>query len=453
MGKMETVFNKQKDFFDSNQTKDYEFRIEKLKKLKLVIKNHEEEITKALFDDLHKSSVEAYTTEIGFVLNSIDYMMKRLKKWMKPKKVKTPLFMFGSKSYTVNEPLGVICIIGPYNYPFQLVMEPLIGVIASGNTAIIKPSEYTVKTESVIKKIINQTFDENYIKVITGAKEVTSKLLELEFDHIFFTGSAIVGQIVYEKASKHLIPVTLELGGKSPTIVDKTANLKIAAKRIMFGKLINAGQTCVAPDYIYVEKEVHDELISLLKEEIKSLYPDYSKFGRIVNDRHFLRLKGLVNSDKVVFGNAFNQQSKFISPTILDNVTWKDKVMQEEIFGPILPILEFESLDETIKMIKQKEKPLALYMFSNNKNNIKKVFNELSFGNGAINDTIMQVANPNLGFGGVGMSGMGSYHGQTSFNLFSNQKTYTNKTTKFDIKLAYPPYTKKQEKIIRRFMK
>lgn len=450
---METVFNKQKQFFNANQTKTYEFRIGQLKKLKSAIKQHEDEITKALFDDLHKSSVEAYTTEIGFVLNSIEFAMKHLKKWMKPKKVKTPLFLFGTKSFIIQEPLGVICIIGPYNYPFQLVIEPLIGAIASGNTAIIKPSEYTAKTEAVITKMINQTFDENYIKVITGAKEVTSKLLDLKFDHIFFTGSATVGQIVYEKASKQLIPVTLELGGKSPTIVDKTANLKIAAKRIMFGKLINAGQTCVAPDYIYVEKEVHDELITLFKEEIKNFYPDYKAFGRIINDRHFQRLKGLINQDKVVFGNKLDEKSKFISPTILDNITWEDKVMHEEIFGPILPILIYEELDEVIKIIKQKEKPLALYMFSNHKKEIDKVFNELSFGSGGINDAVMQVTNPNLPFGGTGMSGMGSYHGYTSFQLFSNQKTYTHKTTKFDIKLAYPPYTKKQEKIIKRFMK
>ncbi|BCR36785.1 aldehyde dehydrogenase [Mariniplasma anaerobium] len=450
---MESVFNKQKKFFNSNQTKDYEFRVEQLKKLKSAIKQHEEEITKALFDDLHKSSVEAYTTEIGFVLNSIDFTIKHLKKWMKPKKVKTPLFLFGTKSFMSQEPLGVICIIAPYNYPFQLVIEPLIGVIASGNTAIIKPSEYTVQTEAVIAKLISQTFDESYIKVITGAKEVTSKLLDLKFDHIFFTGSATVGKIVYEKASKHLIPVTLELGGKSPTIVDKTANLKIAAKRIIFGKFINAGQTCIAPDYIYVEKEIHEELINLFKKEIKNFYPDYNEFGRIINDRHFQRLKGLINPDKVVFGNEVDEKSKFISPTILDNVTWDDKVMQEEIFGPILPVLVYEELEEVIEIIKQKEKPLALYMFSNDKNEIHKVFHELSFGSGGINDAIMQVTNPNLPFGGVGLSGIGIYHGYTSFQAFSNQKTYTKKTTKFDIKLAYPPYTKKQEKIIRRFMK
>jgi aldehyde dehydrogenase (NAD+) len=450
---MEALFNRQKEFFNSNQTKDYEFRLNQLKKLKLVIKQHENEISKALYEDLNKSSMEAYTTEIGFVLNSIDTSIKYLKKWMKPKKVKTPMFMFGSKSYILHEPLGVVCIIGPYNYPFQLIIEPLIGAIASGNTAMVKPSEFTVETEKIISKIISKTFDEKYIKVITGGKEVTSNLLDLKFDHIFFTGSQTVGQIVYEKASKHLTPVTLELGGKSPTIVDKTANLKIAARRIMFGKLINAGQTCVAPDYIYVEKEIHSKFIDLLKEEITNLYPDYNAFGRIINDRHFQRLEGLIDKDKVVFGNELDKDTKFISPTILDQVTWQDKIMQEEIFGPILPILVFENLDDVIKAIKDKEKPLALYMFSKDQEAIEKVFNQISFGNGAINDAIMQVANPNLPFGGVGMSGMGSYHGYASFETFSNKKTYTNKTTKFDIKLAYPPYTKKQEKIIRGILK
>ncbi|MCD4827547.1 MAG: aldehyde dehydrogenase [Acholeplasmataceae bacterium] len=450
---MKTIFNKQKAFFNSNQTKDYEFRIKQLNKLKDVIKNNEEAITQALFDDLGKSSVEAYTTEIGFVLNSIEATLKKLKKWMKPKKVKTPLFMFGSKSYIMQEPLGVICIIGPYNYPFQLVIEPLIGAIASGNTAIIKPSEFTVETEKIIKKIINENFDQNYLSVVTGGKEATSELLDLKFDHIFFTGSAFVGQIVYEKASKHLIPVTLELGGKSPTIVDQSANLVLAARRIVFGKLINAGQTCVAPDYIYVHRSVHDDLISYLKEEIKNFYPDYASFGRIVNERHFDRLNGLIDKDKVVFGNESDKKTKFISPTILDQVTWEDHVMKEEIFGPILPILVYDQLDEIIQIIKDKDKPLALYIFSNNKQTVKKVFNEISFGNGAINDTLMQVANPNLPFGGVGMSGMGVYHGQTSFLTFSNQKTYTNKTTKFDIKLAYPPYSKRQEKIIKKFLK
>lgn len=450
---METIFNKQKAYFNSNQTKNYEFRVTELRKLKQMIKANEDNIVNALYEDLHKSPVEAYTTEIGFVLSSIDLVIKNLKKWMKPKKVKTPLFMFGSKSYIMSEPLGTVLIIGPYNYPFQLIVEPLIGAIASGNTAIIKPSEFTSSTEKLLVEMFDETFNEAYIKVFTGSKEVTSQLLELKFDHIFFTGSTEVGKIVYQSACKNLIPVTLELGGKSPTIIDETANLKLAARRIIFGKLINAGQTCIAPDYVYVSKAVHDELIPLLIEEIEKMYPKHEGFGRIVNDRHFKRLESLIKKDKVIYGNQIDAKSKFISPTILDQVTWDDEVMQEEIFGPILPILTFNNLREVITLLKTKEKPLALYLFSEDKDNIRLIFDELSFGNGAINDTLMQVANPDLPFGGVGKSGMGRYHGKSSFDTFSNQKTYIKKTNAFDVKIGYPPYTTSKEKWIRRFLK
>ena len=450
---MEKIIKKQQEFFKTNKTKDYDFRIEQLKKLKSMIKRYETDIQEALFKDLHKSQIEAYTTEIGFVLSSIETTIRKLKKWMKPRKVKTPLFMFGSKSYVIHEPLGNVCIIGPYNYPFQLVIEPLIGAMASGNTAIIKPSEFTTETEKLIAKMIEETFDEKYIKVVTGGKEVTSDLLDLKFDHIFFTGSTTVGKIVYQKASKNLTPVTLELGGKSPTIVDQTADIKKAARRIVFGKYINAGQTCIAPDYIYVEQSVKHELIERLKLEIENFYPKQEGLARIVSDRHFARLEGLIDDDKVIYGNKKDQKTKFISPTILDHVTWKDKVMNEEIFGPILPILTYTDINEVIDVIKSKDKPLALYIFSKDKKTTDKVFNEISFGNGSINDTLMQVANPNLPFGGVGMSGMGSYHGYTSFETFSHQKAYTKKTNLFDIKLAYPPYSKKDEKLIRKFMK
>lgn len=450
---MKKLLEKQKAFFNTNQTKSYEFRIEQLKKLKNAIKENEDEFIEALYVDLNKSSVEAFTTEVGFVLSSIDLFIKKLKKWMKPKKVRTPLFMIGSKSYIVAEPLGTVLIIGPYNYPFQLVVEPLIGAIASGNTAIVKPSEYTTATEKLLVKVINSTFDEKYIKVVVGDKEVTSELLTLQFDHIFFTGSTMVGKIVYESAAKKLIPVTLELGGKSPTIVDQTANIKLAARRIVFGKFINAGQTCIAPDYIYVEKSVHDEFIKALTFEIEMQYPDHEKLGRIVNQRHFLRLKSLINDKKVIYGHQLDEKTKYISPTLLDQVTWTDSIMQEEIFGPILPILIYEDLDEVIKTLKTKEKPLALYLFSNSQTVMKKVFNEISFGNGSINDTLMQVANPNLPFGGVGQSGIGAYHSKASFDTFSHLKTYTKKTNLFDVKLAYPPYSKTKEKWIRRFLK
>lgn len=450
---MKEILIKQKAFFNSNQTKPYSFRMQQLEKLKQAIKEHEDQIAKALFADLHKSPVEAFTTEIGLVLNSIDDAKKHLKKWMRPIKVKTPLFMFGSKSYILSEPLGVICIIGPYNYPFQLIIEPLIGAIISGNTAIVKPSEFTVESEKIIKTIIEKTFDESYIAVVTGGVEETSNLLDLKFDHILFTGSTTVGKIVYQKASKNLIPVTLELGGKSPTIVDQSAHLKLAARRIMFGKLINAGQTCIAPDYIYVHEKVHKEFIKYLIEEVNHLYPDYKNLARIVNDRHFVRLKNLIHKDKVIFGNELDEKNRFISPTILDGITWDDKVMKEEIFGPILPILTYSKLDEIIEVIKEQEKPLALYMFSNDKVALNKVLHQISFGNGAINDTVTQFVNKNLPFGGVGQSGMGVYHGKASFLTFSNQKTYITKTNRFDIKLGYPPYTKSKEKWIRRFFK
>ncbi len=450
---MNKLLDKQKAFFLTDQTKTYAYRKAQLIKLKTAIKSYENKLIKALYDDLHKSEIEAYTTEIGFVYKSIHMALKQLKKWMKIRKVKTPLFMFGSTSYIMHEPLGSILIIGPYNYPFQLVVEPLIGAIASGNTIIIKPSEYTVNTEKVLLEMFNEYFDEAYIKVVTGDKEVTSKLLDLKFDHIFFTGSTEVGKIVYQKASKNLIPVTLELGGKSPTLVLKDANLKLAARRIVFAKFLNAGQTCIAPDYIYVDQSVHDEFLEYLKGEIKNQYPDINTMGHIVNQKHVHRLHQLVNEKKIVFEYEEKEDINFLSPMIMSNVSWDDQVMQEEIFGPILPILKFSNIDDVIKILKTKEKPLALYLFTSDKKMMSQVFNTLSFGNGAINEALMQVANPNLPFGGVGHSGMGRYHGIHSFKVFSHVKTFTKKTNLFDVKLAYPPYGKGKEKIIKKILK
>lgn len=450
---MKHLLDKQKSFFMKDETKSYEFRKKQLEQLKIAIKAYEEELIKALYEDLHKSSIEAYTTEIGFVYKSIRDASKNLKKWMKVEKVKTPLFMLGSKSYMLYEPLGSVLIIGPYNYPFQLVIEPLIGAIAAGNTVVIKPSEYTVHTEKVLLKMFDEYFDESYIKVVTGDKEITSQLLDLRFDHIFFTGSTEVGKIVYQKASRHLIPVTLELGGKSPTLVLKDANLKLAARRIVFAKFLNAGQTCIAPDYIYVDDSVHDEFIEYVKEEIKKQYPDLDQMGHIVNQRHYDRLKGLINREKIIFEYDQKENGHFLSPIIMKNVTWDDKIMQEEIFGPILPILTFKNLDHVIELLKTKEKPLALYLFTNDKHMMKKVFTKLSFGNGAINEALMQVANTNLPFGGVGHSGMARYHGIYSFKGFSHLKTFTKKSVLFDVKLAYPPYDKNKEKLIKKILK
>lgn len=450
---MKDILKKQKAYFLTDETKKYEFRIKQLQRLKEAIEAYEDKLIDALYQDLHKSSIEAYTTEIGFVYKSIKIALKSLKKWMKVTKVRTPIFMFGSKSYKMYEPLGSVLIIGPYNYPFQLVIEPLIGAISAGNTAVIKPSEYTKNTERVILNMFDEFFDEAYIKVVTGDKDVTSELLDLRFDHIFFTGSTEVGKIVYQKASKHLIPVTLELGGKSPTIVLKDADLKLAARRIVFGKFLNAGQTCIAPDYIYIDETVHDEFLDYLKEEIQRQYPNINDLGHIVNDRHHQRLKNLVDEKKVVFEYEKKDEGYYLSPVIMTNVTWDDKVMQEEIFGPILPIIKFKDTHTIIETLKTKEKPLALYLFTEDKKMMKEVFTKLSFGNGAINEALMQVANPNLPFGGVGHSGMARYHGVYSFKAFSHLKTFTKKTTFFDVKLAYPPYDKGKEKIIRKILK
>lgn len=450
---MNQVIEKQKAFFLTDQTKLYSFRIEQLKKLKALIIENEQNILDALKKDLNKSSFEAYTTEIGFCLHSISKTLKSLKKWMKPKRVKTPIYQLNTSSYIVAEPKGTVLIIGPYNYPFQLVIEPLIGAIAAGNTVIIKPSEFAKETEKVLVDLINNHFDPSIIHVFTGDQEITSELLSYAYDHIFFTGSTRVGQIVYEKASKTLTPVTLELGGKSPTIIDKTANLKVTARRIAFGKFINAGQTCIAPDYIYVDKTVHDQFINELNQVIQTMYAHHDDFGRIINERHFNRLIKLIDHTKTVHKNVVNKDDKFISPTILKDVTWDDPVMKEEIFGPILPVLSFDSIDELMTILKTKEKPLALYLFSKDKETQNKIWNSLSFGGGAINDTLMHVSNPYLPFGGIGPSGIGSYHGKFSFILFSHMKGYIKRSTWLDLPITYPPYSKKKERLVRKILK
>jgi aldehyde dehydrogenase (NAD+) len=450
---METLFQKHQDFFNSNQTKSYAFRKQQLEKLRVSIQAYEKKIIEALYLDLHKSSFEAYSTEIGFNLYSIRHALKSLKKWMRPKKVKTPIFQLNTKSFIEAEPLGTVLIIGPYNYPFQLVIEPLIGAIAAGNTAFIKPSEFTIHTSKVIEDMIKSTFDPSYITVVQGDYQVTDALLNFPFDHIFFTGSTRVGKIIYEKASKNLIPVTLELGGKSPTIVDETANLKVAAKRIAFGKFINAGQTCIAPDYVYVHHLVYESFLQIFEDLISHSYDDEKQIGRIINDRHFNRLKNLIQDDQIVNQKKLNKEDKFIGPLMLRDVTWQDPVMQEEIFGPILPFLVYENLDHVIQTIKSQDKPLALYLFSENKQTQKRIFSELSFGGGAINDTIMHITSTKLPFGGVGMSGIGAYHGKYSFDVFSHQKSYIKRATWLDLPITYPPFNKKKEQIIRRVLK
>jgi aldehyde dehydrogenase (NAD+) len=448
---MKQVLDAQKQLFNDQVTKSYAFRFQQLSKLKEAISKRQYDITQALKKDLGKSSFEAYATEIGYTLKSIQFTQKRLKTWMKTKKVKTPFFQLLTSSHIQPEPKGKVLIIGPFNYPFQLVIEPLIGAIAAGNTVFLKPSEFTPNVSKIIDKIIKETFDSSYIHVVQGGVEVTQALLDLSFDHIFFTGSTKVGQIIYEKAAQKLIPVTLELGGKSPTIVDETANIKVTARRIIYGKFLNAGQTCIAPDYIYVHHNVKNTLEKALIDTLKEFYPNYDDFTHIVSDQHVQRLKRLINKKKVLYqGNIIDKK---IDPIIMHDVTWDDDVMKDEIFGPILPILTFENLDEVISVLKTKPKPLALYIFSESKANINRVFTELSFGNGAINDTIMQVVNPHLPFGGIGHSGIGNYHGKASFDVFSHLKTYVKHSTKYDPAIAYPPYTKKKETFIKKILK
>lgn len=458
MNIIEQNFYDSKAFFNTQQTKDISFRKEQLKKLSKAIKSYESDILEALYTDLGKNKVEAYATEIGITLKSIKNARKELKNWTKTKNVDTPLYLFPTKSYIKKEPYGTVLIIAPFNYPFQLVFEPLIGAIAAGNTAIIKPSELTPNVARVIKRLINETFDANYIEVIEGGIEETQTLIHLPFDYVFFTGSENVGKIVYQAASENLVPVTLEMGGKSPVIVDETANIKVASERICFGKFTNAGQTCVAPDYILVHESVKDDLITALSKTLREFYgqniqqsPDY---GRIVNLKHYHRLMSLLNSAQmnIVFGGHSDEDERYIEPTLLDHVTNDSAIMQEEIFGPILPILTYQSLDEAIAFIHQRPKPLSLYLFSEDENATQRVINELSFGGGAINDTLMHLANPKLPFGGVGASGMGRYHGKYSFDTFTHEKSYIFKSTRLESGVHLPPY-KGKFKYIKAFFK
>ncbi|CPO20257.1 aldehyde dehydrogenase [Staphylococcus aureus] len=458
MNIIEQKFYDSKAFFNTQQTKDISFRKEQLKKLSKAIKSYESDILEALYTDLGKNKVEAYATEIGITLKSIKNARKELKNWTKTKNVDTPLYLFPTKSYIKKEPYGTVLITAPFNYPFQLVFEPLIGAIAAGNTAIIKPSELTPNVARVIKRLINETFDANYIEVIEGGIEETQTLIHLPFDYVFFTGSENVGKIVYQAASENLVPVTLEMGGKSPVIVDETANIKVASERICFGKFTNAGQTCVAPDYILVHESVKDDLITALSKTLREFYgqniqqsPDY---GRIVNLKHYHRLTSLLNSEQmnIVFGGHSDEDERYIEPTLLDHVTSDSAIMQEEIFGPILPILTYQSLDEAIAFIHQRPKPLSLYLFSEDENATQRVINELSFGGGAINDTLMHLANPKLPFGGVGASGMGRYHGKYSFDTFTHEKSYIFKSTRLESGVHLPPY-KGKFKYIKAFFK
>jgi aldehyde dehydrogenase (NAD+) len=456
MEKYDTLIQMHRAFYTQGKTKSVSFRIEMLNRLRNLIKTNEKPLMDALKQDLNKSEFDSFISEIGIVLEEIRFTIKNLRKWAKPRRVKTFLTGLGSKSYIYPEPYGVALIIAPWNYPFQLSIAPLIGAMAAGNCAVIKPSELTPRTSRILSEIINGNFPNDYISVVEGGVETSTALLKEKFDYIFFTGSVAVGKIIMEAASKHLTPVTLELGGKSPCIVHEDANLKLAAKRIAWGKYINAGQTCVAPDYLYVHKRVKDEFLRLFKESILELYGmnpiQKGDFTRIVSERHFQRLTSFLKDGTIYYGGEHDLNKLMIEPTVLVDVLWDDEVMQDEIFGPILPVLEFDDLSSMVNKIKSRAKPLALYTFSNSQDVQNYILNNVSFGGGCINDTVFHLSSPYLPFGGVGESGIGAYHGKGSFDVFSHEKSILKQTTLFDLPFRYPN-TKNALKKIKMFIK
>ena len=451
------IVDTQRTFFYTGATQNIDYRIQALKRLKSYITSHEEEINYAIKKDLGKSSYESYMCETGLVLSEITYMIKHTRAFSRTKRVHTPRAQFYAHSYKQPSPYGVVLIMSPWNYPFLLTIDPLVDAIAAGNTAVLKPSAYSPYTTEIIKEIIQECFDEKYVAVIPGGRAENTCLLNEHFDYIFFTGSQSVGKEVMKNASANLTPVTLELGGKSPCIVEKSADLKLAAKRIVFGKYLNCGQTCVAPDYIYCDITIKDALISEIKKQIKKQYGKHplknKNYGNIINEKHFQRICGLIDKAKVVCGGDVNNETLQIAPTVMDHVTFDDAVMQEEIFGPLMPILTYDTLEDAIKKINAMPHPLALYIFTNNKTVAHTVTSRCGFGGGCINDTIIHLATSEMGFGGFGASGMGSYHGKDGFNTFSHYKSIVDKKTWIDLPMRYQPYKKLNNKLIHFFLK
>lgn len=448
------ILQQQKTFFNSQATKDLDFRKAQLQKLKKVVKSNEKLLYDAIYQDFGKSEFETFGTEISFIYKDIDYYLKNLKSFAKPKNVLTNIVNQMGSSKIVFEPLGNCLVIGAWNYPYQLTLTPVIAAIAAGNTCMIKPSELPENTMKAMAKLINENFDAQFLYVVEGGVEETTAILKLRFDKIFFTGSPRVGKIVYKAAAEHLTPVTLELGGKSPAFVTEKADLNIAAKRIVWGKFINAGQTCVAPDYLYVEENIKTKFLKVLIEEIKKRnYTDnVDHYCKIINERNFDRLEKMIDREKVVFGGETNREKRYISPTVLDNVTWEDAVMQEEIFGPILPILTYKNLETAMQTVVEGEKPLSAYLFSNDAKEQELFTQNLSFGGGCINDTLMHLSNDRLPFGGVGNSGIGHYHGKFGFIAFSHQKAILKKSNYLEPELKYPPYSDAKLNILKKLL-
>jgi aldehyde dehydrogenase (NAD+) len=447
MENIEAILKKQRAFFATGKTRDLDFRLRQLDRLHKTIQRHEVEILEALKKDLNKSDYEGYMTEVGMVYEELRFVRKHLKRWARPKLVQTPVVQFPSVSRVYTEPYGAVLIMAPWNYPFQLALEPFIGSIAAGNCAVIKPSAYSPNTSKVIEQIIKDAFPASYAFVVQGGREANQSLLKEKFDFIFFTGSPGVGRVVMEAASQYLTPVCLELGGKSPCIVEETADLRLAAKRIVWGKFLNAGQTCVAPDYLLVQDTIQDELLGYIKRYIRQFYGEHPcmnpNYPRIVNEKHFNRLLSLMDCGEIIHGGGSHEESLRIEPTVLTQVSWDSPVMAEEIFGPIFPVITYHDLREAVTEINKRPKPLALYLFTNNKKQEQYVLKMVSHGGGCINDTIVHLATSHMPFGGVGESGMGSYHGKASYATFSHKKGVLKKSNLLDIPLRYPPYRKK----------
>ncbi|EQF24265.1 aldehyde dehydrogenase family protein [Clostridioides difficile CD160] len=445
----------QRQYYNTGKTRDISFRLEKLKRLKSVVLENEEKILFALKKDLNKSNFEGFMTEIGMFYSELDFAIKNIRKWSKTKRVNSSMVNFPSISKIIPQPYGITLIMSPWNYPFQLALIPLVWSVAAGNCVILKTSEYSVSTSSIVKEIIENTFSREYVAVVQGNQEESEKLLLERFDYIFFTGSTNVGKIVMKSASEYLTPTTLELGGKSPCIILKDADIELTAKRLTWGKLINAGQTCVAPDYVLVHEDRKDELIEKIKYYIIKYFGDNpcnnEQFPKIINERHFNRIVSLIDTDKVVYGGICNNKTLKIEPTIVDNVNWDDNIMKEEIFGPIFPILTYKNLDEVIQEIIQRPNPLALYIFTKNKKLENKILEMIPAGGCCINDTITHIATNYLPFGGVGESGMGSYHGKAGFDTFTHYKSVLKKLN-LDIPIRYAPYNDKLIKILKKIM-
>ena len=454
---IQNLVKSQRTFFATGKTRDVEFRLAALRKLQDLIVAHEKEIADALLKDFNKPYQEAFSTEVANVLGDIKHVMKHLRGWAKPKKVASPLLLMPAKSHLYSEPYGCTLVIAPWNYPFQLQISPLVGAIAAGNTAIIKPSEITVNTQKLLVDLISKNFPPEYIAAVGGGVTESQLLLEEKFDFIFFTGSTRVGKIVMEKAAKHLTPVCLELGGKSPCVVTPDIDIKIAAKRIIWGKFLNAGQSCVAPDYIAIHSSIYEKFLTELKNTIVEFYGENprnnSDYARVVNETHFDRIVSYIDKSKLFFGGQSEKSALYVAPTILRDVAWNDRIMEDEVFGPVMPCFKYDDISTLLSQIAERPKPLAFYLFTNDTGLQERVLANMSYGGACVNDTMVHLINPNLPFGGVGDSGMGGYHGKFSFDVFSHKKSAVRKPFALDATMRYPPYTDFKLKLIRFFMK